>query len=80
VHQFYGTATSTGSLEGRDLIHALFLQAFLVNDQVSVANHFQKYVRLLVMPKVPKRAIFVGLVTQCVKEKGRLLATRLQEV
>jgi hypothetical protein len=46
-----------GLLAGRDLIHA-FLQAFLLHDQVSVADHFQKYVHLLVMPKVPKRAFF----------------------
>jgi hypothetical protein len=47
-----------GILAGRDLIPHAFLQAFLVNDQVSVADHLQKYVRLLVMPKVPKRAFF----------------------
>jgi hypothetical protein len=45
-----------GILAGRELIHA-FLQAFLVNDQVFVDDHLQKYVHLLVMPKVPKRVI-----------------------
>jgi hypothetical protein len=58
-----------GILAGRDIIHA-FLQAFLVNDQVSLADHLQKYVCLLVMPKVPKRAIFWACLQSASKRKA----------
>jgi hypothetical protein len=42
--------------------------------QSSSNSDYQKYVRLVVMPKAPKRVIFLGLMKQwCIEDKRRLL-------